>query len=88
MTTSSPALPRVWVIRIFARLEDRYGAAWADRYGASHRDEDGEEHARRVAEAAWDIAATVGKPLEQTECTCAAKDMPFGRCCKVDLEAP
>lgn len=38
MTTPHRALPRAWVIRIFARLEDRYGAAWADRYGASPRD--------------------------------------------------
>ena len=40
---------------------------WWASFGSAmrpHRNEDREEHARRVAEAAWDIAATFGKPLD------------------------
>ena len=29
--------------------------------------------------------AAQSAPTEQVECTCAAKDMPFGRCCKAPV---
>jgi hypothetical protein len=35
-----------------------------------------------IAKATGAARATEGSATDAAECTCAAKDMPFGRCCK------
>ena len=50
---------------------------------------DGKDTGAGTANAPWELLrrrllALVAQsaPLQQAECTCAAKDMPFGRCCR------
>ena len=39
---------------------------------------------KEQAEAVYALRQALAQP--EQECTCSAKDMPFGRCCKVKLE--
>jgi len=67
--------------RAQANAEARRKAIGASRSAAATMVSDA-SRARRRAEMSGAARATECSATDAAECTCAAKDMPFGRCCK------
>lgn len=68
------------VIAWYEAENDHKGTDFWQRVAMCRESEDALRAA--IAKATGAARATEGSATDAAECTCAAKDMPFGRCCK------